>query len=166
MKEDFYTENTHQKAFLLQMYCFTSSIPVLNCVPEPHHVSVYVGWTSTARHLEETTWNRPMQREREDYAIPIPYWATPTFIKHSRAPQSDSTPDVFEGGEKDHLCLIKVYIKIILILIIHQQKRIAWGPLTNRNVRNVQCLASCLKIVPVHYVWVFLYPFDTHYFLY
>lgn len=117
-----------QKAFLLQMYCFTSSIPVLNCVPEPHHVSVYVGWTSTARHLEETTWNRPMQREREDYAIPIPYWATPTFIKHSRAPQSDSTPDVFEGGEKDHLCLIKVYIKIILILIIHQQKRIARGP--------------------------------------
>lgn len=91
-------------------------------------VTVYVAWTSKTRHLEETTWKRPMQRERErreDYVIPIPYWTTPTFIKHSRAPWSDSTPDVFEGGKKDHLCRIKVNIKTIFILIIHQQKCVA-----------------------------------------
>lgn len=53
--------------------------------------------------------------ERDD-VIPIPHWTTPTFIKHSRSPQSDSTPlDVLEDSEKDHLCPVKVNIKINIL---------------------------------------------------
>lgn len=143
MKEDFSAENT-QKRPALQMNCFTSSIPVLNCVPvqaSPCHCLCGVdlkGSTSWGNKAKEAH----AEREREDYVIPIPYWTTPTFIKHSRAPQSDSTPHVFEGGEKDHLCLIKVNIKTIFILIIHQQKCVARGACHSEKCqrpRNAWC---------------------------
>ncbi len=148
MEEDFSPENTHKKSLVFQMYCFTSSIPALSCVPvqaSPCHCLCGVdleGSTSWGNNAKEAHAEREREREREDYVIPVPYWTTPTFIKHSRDPQSDSTPDVFEGSEKDHLCLIKVNIKTIFILIIHQQKCVARGPCHSEKCQrpcNVWC---------------------------
>lgn len=57
--------------------------------------------------------------------------------KTFKAPQSDSTPDVLEGGEKDHLCPIKVNMKTISTLIIHQQKHIALGKVKCQRANHV-----------------------------